>query len=160
PRQHGDVFHWQAVSSHVVELRFGKRAVARYVYEPLDETSEERRMSTALVFHHLFDPQGNRLLTKGYGGNYPHHPGGFYGFRDVTYEGGKHCNVWAGKPGNGYQAHESVLATAGGPVLGRHRVALAWRGPNKELFAREEREITVYNVHQGVLVELASRLRA
>ena len=48
-----------------------------------------------------------------------------------------------------------------GEVLGRHRVAIGWHGAdeNRKAFAEEERELTVYNVTGGQLVEFASRLR-
>ena len=51
------------------------------------------------------------------------------------------------------------LATEAGPVLGRQRVLIGWHGEDKELFAHEERELTVYNTPGGRLVEFASRLR-
>ncbi len=44
-------------------------------------------------------------------------------------------------------------------MLGRHRVEIAWHGEKKEVFAIEERELTVYNVPGGQLVEFASRVR-
>src|SRR5262249_33530257 len=45
------------------------------------------------------------------------------------------------------------------PVLARHRLAISWHGQDKQAFANEERELTVYNVPGGQLVEFASRLR-
>src|SRR5207302_7663832 len=55
--------------------------------------------------------------------------------------------------------HERTLSTEEGAVLGRHRVAIAWHGPDQEVFAREEREMTVYGMDGGTLVEFASRLK-
>ena len=46
-----------------------------------------------------------------------------------------------------------------GPVLARHRVAISWHGKDAA-FAEEERELTVYNVPGGHLIEFASRLRS
>src|SRR5581483_6029743 len=46
-----------------------------------------------------------------------------------------------------------------GPVLGRHRVRVNWHGEKKEKFAEEERELTVYRIPGGQLVEFASLLR-
>jgi hypothetical protein len=45
-------------------------------------------------------------------------------------------------------------------VLGRHRLAISWHGQDKQVFANEERELTVYNVPGGQLVEFASWLRS
>jgi hypothetical protein len=44
-------------------------------------------------------------------------------------------------------------------VLGRHRVVISWHGKDAA-FAEEERELTVYNVPGGHLIEFASRLRS
>jgi hypothetical protein len=45
-----------------------------------------------------------------------------------------------------------------GQVLGRHRITIGWHGKDKRVFAEEVRELTVYNVPGGQLVEFASRL--
>jgi hypothetical protein len=58
-----------------------------------------------------------------------------------------------------YQAHDRFLASEAGSVLGRHRVAISWHGQHKQAFAEEERELAVYNVPGGQLVDFASRLR-
>jgi hypothetical protein len=115
---------------------------------------------TYKVFHHLFDPSGKRLVTNGGPtGLYPHHRGLMYAFNKITYENGKkkadtwHCT------NDAYQSHEGFLRIEGGPILGRHRVAVGWHGPKKEMFAKEERELTVYKVPGGTLVEFASRLK-
>src|SRR5205814_5960118 len=63
------------------------------------------------------------------------------------------------QPKDTHQSHEGFLNVEAGPVLGRHRAAVAWHGPDQAVFAREEREVTVYNVPGGTLVEFASRLK-
>ena len=118
----------------------------------------KRRQETFKVYHHLYDPSGQRLVTKGPGGLFPHHRALFFGFNKVSY-GDKKADVWHCPPGC-YQSHEKFLASEAGPVLGRHRVEIAWHGPANEVFANEEREMTVYNVPGGTLVEFASRVRS
>src|SRR5262249_53548379 len=50
--------------------------VMRYMYKALDESSKDARDLTYKVFHHLFDPEGKRLVTNGGPkGLYPHHRG-------------------------------------------------------------------------------------
>jgi hypothetical protein len=44
--------------------------------------------------------------------------------------------------------------------MGRHRVLLGWHGEKGERFAEEERELTVYYIVGGTIVEFASRLKA
>jgi hypothetical protein len=80
-----------------------------------------------------------------------------YGFNNITY-GGKKVDTWH-CTGDTHVSHEGFLKQEAGPVLGRHRVAIDWHGEKKEVFAREERELTVYHVPGGTLVEFASRLK-
>ncbi len=88
------VFHWDDTAGDHDDLVFGNRAVLRYMYHPLDESSTYARMETFKPYHHVFDPTGEILLTKGPGGLWPHHHGVFYGFRQVTYDGDKKCDIW------------------------------------------------------------------
>ena len=109
------------------------------MHPPLDETSKETREQTYKVFHHLYDPSGKRLITKGPGGLYTHHRGLFYGFNKVTYGGGKKVDIWHCPVA--YQSHEKFVENAMGPVLARRRLKLAWHGIDKEVFAIEDREV-------------------
>jgi hypothetical protein len=160
-------FNWQDKKGEYAELeyvtQFGgtrRTPVMRYMYKALDESSKDARDRTYKVFHHLFDPSGKRLVTNGGPtGLYPHHRGLMYAFNKISYDGGKkkadtwHCT------NDAYQSHEGFLRVEAGPVLGRQRVAVGWHGPKKEMFAKEERELTVYKVPGGTLVEFASRLK-
>ena len=58
----------------------------------------------------------------------------------------------------GHQSHQQFMAQEAGPVLGRHLVRIGWHGQQREIFAEELRELTVYRVPTGLLVEFASRL--
>jgi hypothetical protein len=139
------------------ELRYQDRPVLRYMHQPFDSSSKEKRDLTYKVYHHLFDPAGEKPVTKGPGGLFPHHRGLFYGFNRIGYGDGKKADVWH-CTGDAYQDHEKFLAEETGPVLGRQRVQIGWHGPGKEVFAREVRELTVYKLPGGILVEFASRL--
>lgn len=136
------------------EIRYRDRPILRYVRVPLDESSRE---ATYKVYHHLYDPSGSRLVTKGLGGLYTHHRGLFYGFNKVTYGTDKKVDIWHCPVA--FQSHEKFLATEAGPVLARQQMEIAWHGLDKEVFATEQRELTVYNVPGGTLVEFASVLR-
>jgi hypothetical protein len=151
-----DVFSWHDTPGESSELRYKDVPVLRYMDHPLDESTKTKREETFKVYHHLFDLDGNRV-TKGPGGLYTHHRGLFYGFREVTYDDGKKTDIWHCPKAS--QQNEKFLETEAGPVLGRQRVLIAWHGEEKEIFAHEERELTVYAVPGGRLVEFASRLR-
>ena len=153
------VFHWNDTKGEAQQLDFGSTPVLRYVYKALDTSSKEKREETFKVYHHLFDPTGKQLVTKGPGGLYTHHRGIFYGFKDVTYGDNKKVDIWHCTKDT-YQEHEKILSAEAGPVLGRHRVQIAWHGTTKDVFAHEERELTVYHLPGGTSVEFASRLKS
>ncbi len=154
-----DKFHWKDTPGDHDLLSFGDRPVMQYMYHPLDDSTKAAREETYKVYHHVFDSTGKRLLTKGPRGQDSHHRGLFYGFNRVTYDNGKKkANVWECS-GDAYQSHEGFLSSEAGPVLGRHLLAIDWHGEKKEVFAHEQREMTVYDVPGGTLIDFASELK-
>jgi hypothetical protein len=158
----GETFSWHDHAGDFTELHFGTRPVLRYHYRAYDDSSKERRERTYKVFHHLFSPKGDVLTTGGLADDpdvhSPHHRGIFFGFNRISYGDGKTADTWHCTNG-AHQSHDRFLASEAGPVLGRHRLAISWYGQDKQAFAQEERELTVYNVPGGQLVEFASKLR-
>ena len=149
-------FAWRDTPQQFSELSYAGRPVLRYVYLPR-EAAEKAGDTVFKVYHHLYDPEGARLVTKGENtGLHPHHRGLFYGFTRVTY-GGVTVNTWACWKDN-YQSHQGFLASEAGPVLGRHEVAIDWHGQDRKVFAKERRELSAYQVAGGQLVDFASRL--
>lgn len=149
----------QDTPGEYTELMFGDRPVLRYMYKKLDESSKEAREQTFKVFHHVYNPSGAEIITKGPGGKYTHHRGLFFGFNRVTYGDGKKADVWH-CTGDAHQSHEGVAGSEAGPVLGRHTLNVAWHGEKKEVFANEQRELTIYNLPGGTLIDFASRVRS
>ncbi len=140
-------------------LYFGDAPVLRYVCKTFDDSTPEKRFETYKVFHELWSPDGTRMVTNGVEDPkslYPHHRGIFFGFRKVTYGDGKETDIWHCP--KAHQANEKIEASEAGPVLGRQRALIGWYGDEKDLFANEERELTVYNTPGGRLVEFRSRL--
>jgi hypothetical protein len=151
----------------------------RYMNRPYDASSADARNKSYKVFHHLYDPTGKRFVTNGGHTDenitdpkkllYPHHRGIMYGFNKCTYgpDLKLQADTWHCPPQNdkkkvanaAHVEHEKTLSAETGPVLGRHRVLIGWFGSGDKPFAKEERELTVYNVKGGTLVEFASRLR-
>jgi len=154
-------FTWRDHPGHHAELMFGERHVITYHYERLDETTPASRVRTYKVFHHVFSPNGDRRITNGLDEDpkvhSPHHRGIFYGFNRITYGEGKRADTWHCIDG-AFQQHERLLTSEEGPVLARQRVLISWHGKDAS-FAEEERELTVYNVPGGHLIEFASQLR-
>ena len=150
---------WTEPDGRSVELRNAGQSLLRYMYEPLDESTPERRAETYKVYHHVFEPTGKTLLTKGPSGLYPHHRGLFYGFNRISYGDGKKTDTWHCTNG-AYQSHAGFLSSEAGVVIGRHVVQVDWHGAESKVFAQEERELTAYVQPNGTLIEFASRLKS
>ena len=154
-------FVWRDQHGHHIDLMSGERKIVTYHYERLDESTPTSRIRTYKVFHHVFSPAGDRIVTGGLNEDpkvhSPHHRGIFYGFNRITYGDGRRADTWHCTDG-AYQQHERFLASEQGPVLARHRVEISWHGKDAA-FATEERELTVYNVPGGHLIGFASRLQ-
>jgi hypothetical protein len=160
-------FRWVDRPEQFSELFYGNRPVLRYMDMPYD-SNPRKRVFNYKVFHHLYDPEGKFFVTNGGETDYPmepkrkllfpHHRGLMYAFNKITYNG-KTVDTWHAKPGDTHQEHVKVLSEEAGPLLGRHRVLVDWHGKDNEVFAKEERELTVYHMPAGTLVEFASRLK-
>lgn len=176
-------FAWTEKKGEYQELllTYSGRAmkVLRYMNRPYDESSPEARNKSYKVFHHLYDNAGKRFVTNGGFADdgaadpkkllYPHHRGIMYGFNKCTFgpDLKSQADTWHCPPQNekkkvanaAHVAHEKTLSAETGPLLGRHRVLIGWYGSGEKPFALEERELTVYHVKGGTLVEFASRLK-
>lgn len=160
-------FSWTDLPDRYAELLYGDRPVMRYMDMPYDPNPKKRVLNYK-VFHHLYDPEGKFFVTNGGETDYPdqpkkkllypHHRGLMYAFNKCTYDG-QTVDTWHAKPGDTHEEHVKFLNVEAGPVLGRHRVLVDWHGKDNDVFAKEERELTVCNVPGGTLVEFASRLR-
>ncbi|MDY0165026.1 MAG: PmoA family protein [Thermoguttaceae bacterium] len=151
----GPAFSWHDTPGESALLQYDGKPVLRYMYAAFDPNNVEE---TKKVFHHLYDPRGQRLVTKGPGGLFSHHRGLFYGFNRIDYGKGR-VDVWHANGGE-HQKHVEFLSEEAGPVLGRHCVLIAWNGRDGAAFAREKREMTVYATPGGRLVEFASQLES
>jgi hypothetical protein len=147
----GETFSWQHRPEQYAELSFAGRPVVRYMCKPPDRQNVEE---TCKVFHHVDNPAGTHFVTEGPGGKYTRHRGLFFGYCNITHDGGKAAN-WGCS--TNWQAHADCLAEEVGPVLGRHEAAIDWHG-GKAVFAKERREVCVFNVPGGILIEWTTRL--
>ena len=146
-------FAWKHVADEYAELSCGDRPVLRYMCLKFTDATREDAFK---VYHHVYNPAGSRLITKGPGGKYTHHRGLFFGYCQVTYGEGKRADTWSGR--NTPETHAGFLAEEAGPVLGRHLVAVDWQGSDKQPYLKEQRELTVYKTPGGTLIEFASQL--
>jgi hypothetical protein len=161
-------FQFKEIDGAYTDLWRGTQPIFRYMHRAYDNSSDANRDKTYKVFHHLYDPTGTRIVTNGGQSDpgsegkkllYPHHRGLMFAFNKITYGNGKKADVWHAKPKDTHQSHHGTLSEEAGLVLGRHRVAIDWHGPDQKVFAKEEREMTVYGIEGGTLIEFASRLK-
>ncbi len=149
-------FQWHDDGSVQSELQFGDRPVIKYMYEPVDDSTPERRGETYKVFHQVYTPDGNQLITKGPGGLFPHHRGLFYGFNRISY-GDQKADVWHCNKGES-QGQQQSLEQVGGPVMGRDLNAIYWRGQDGKPFATEVRETTSRQIAGATMIDFHSTL--
>jgi len=171
---------WHDEAGKYSELRLGDRPVLRYINRPLDESTEQSRYETYKVFHHLFDPAGNQLVTGGPTGTeeyskdvkYPHHRGIFYGFNRITYGDGQKADTWHCNNGESQQ-HASFQSVFSGswkkdPFNGKdtnvpfssHELAIDWIGSDGKVFAKEKRTVGATVRPNGTLVNFGSTLES
>ncbi len=143
------------------QLSFDGKPVLRYFHQPFDakltEKGKETANPTTKPYHHLFAADGTTIVTNSNQGQYPHHRGIYFGFNNITYGDGKKADVWHCRNGES-TAHEKVLSTEAGPLFGRHTLQIAWNGQDGKPFANEKRELTVFNLPGGKLIEFDSLL--
>jgi hypothetical protein len=157
PSKLDETFAWKTVEGDYAEASVGTRPVLRYMYKALDESTKDARTQTYKIFHHLYDPKGEMFVTKGPGSQFTHHRGIFYGFNKVTYGDNRTCDVWH-CTGDAFQSHEKFLLAEAGPVYARQRLSVAWHGVKKEVFATEERDLSVASLPGGTLLDFVSEL--
>lgn len=146
-----------------------KRPALTYMRPKFDDSSKDRRNETYKVFHHVHDPVDGKILTNGgyleppKGTKkllFPHHRGLMFAFNRISYAGGKKkADTWHATTGDAHQEDAGQVQQSGGKVLARHQVKVDWYA-NKETFAKENRELTVYDLKGGWLIEFASRLKS
>lgn len=150
-------FHYVDEAGKYNELSLGERPLLRYMYEALDTSSPERTGETYKVYHHVYDPTGSRFVTKGPGGKFPHHRGLFFGFNRISYGDGLSADIWHCRNGE-HQLQIEILEQTTGPVMGRQLLAIDWYGRQDDVFAKERRELTAYNVDGGIMIDFATVL--
>ncbi len=138
-------------------LRDG-RLVARYMHAH-DNSTKERRVETYKPFLHVFDAEGKEPITKGSGGQFPHHRGIFIGWNKMTVNGKKY-DRW--HMPDGEQVHVRMIAT-GTDKNASFTSLVRWSGRGAEQPILEEaRTFTFLQPPSGAYacIDAISRVRA
>lgn len=152
----------EKANSHIDIVRNGKPLV-RFMNAKRDGTTKDTHELTFKPFHHIYDPvKQETLLTNGAGlaANkellFPHHRGLFYAFNKVSY-GKEKCDVWHGRNGEYVEFDRTISQEAKGNIA-KHSSALSWHGTKGDVFAQEERMITVTDKAEGIMIDFDSTL--
>jgi len=161
------VFSWENKKDDYLDLIFNGRKAARYMYA-YDVSNPQRVFETYKPFLHVFDAQGENLLTNGPDGIhpyvknkvlYPHHRGIFIGWNRLEF-GGQRYDFW--HMSGGVQVHQKFLALTAGPVLARFRALIHWNDKNGMPVIVEQRETTIFRQSSPaiLLLEFQTELKA
>lgn len=121
----------------------------RPVYDPA------HALETCKPFHHVHAPDG-RLLTKGQGGEYPHHRALFLGWNKLQWRGTSY-DFWHCR--NGEAQRCTAAAPAGAD--GWQRTEVDWCAGTGEVVLHERRELRARDVAaDAVVLDVRTELRA
>ncbi len=151
PAQGG--FSFRDVAGKYLDLLFAGRPVTRLMYE----WDPNRREETYKVYHHVFDPQGKRPITKGPGGKYTHHRGIFIGWRSVEFAGKKY-DFWHMKTVT--QQLKQFTENIAGPVLARSTATIEWNDPQGKPVITEQRTLVAYRQSGAILLDWSTALKS
>lgn len=148
-------FDWERVGDHSMQLLFNGNPVIQYEHPVFDPDDIEE---TKKPFHHVFEPSGDDLITKGPGGRFSHHRGIFFGYNHV-YINDERIDIWHANDGERSE-HIEVIREFAGPVMGGHEVRIHWKDHDGEPFIEEIRTIRVFRQDTDeTLIDFASILQ-
>lgn len=145
PAGAAEKFEWKIdETSGMADLMLGDRPVVRYMFA-YDLSTPARRNETYKVFHHVFGPGTKTLITKGAGGDYPHHRGIYLGFSRTRYGGGYsdfwHCVEETKKEGASLK-HIGFVESRGDEEQGTMTADIHWINAQREPVVVEKRTLT------------------
>ncbi|MDF1656016.1 MAG: PmoA family protein [Verrucomicrobiales bacterium] len=155
-------FSWKDTEGKYLDLTHGSRSIARYVYEPVDDSSIERRNETYKPFCHIYQWwSGDNFITKGPGGKYPHHRGIYYGFSRISYTddaGVKHEKVDNWHCRKAAQVHREFTDKVATKDSASFTSRIDWLGDNGTAFASESRSMTFSLQNKDIVIDFTSTL--
>ena len=151
PAQTADArFRWVVVSDGVLDLVEDGKRILRYMYA-FDTATPERAHETYKCYHHVFDGEGEHLLTKGPGGLYTHHRGLFIGWNRLTIEE-KEYDFWHMKTVT--QRHAGTIELSAGGDRARQALRIDWCDEDGRVIMAERRELTIHHAEESAILLL------
>lgn len=145
------------VGDHLDVLLNGK-PLARYQYA-FDSSTPERLQETYKPYLHVLDVEGKAPITKGPGGDFPHHRGLVVGWNKLTTPAGV-VDRWHMKGGN--IIHQKLLTQKADKDSATFTALIHWQGSTEDPILAEERTITLLHAPAPAyaLIEMRSELKA
>ncbi|WAC21032.1 PmoA family protein [Luteolibacter sp. SL250] len=134
------------------------RLVGRYMYGR-DKSSKNLDFDTAKTYLHVFDAEGKETITKGPGGELPHHRGIFIGWNKLTV-GGKADDLWHMKGSE--QLHQKFVDEKVDDTSASITSLVTWKGKSGATLLEERRTMTFRKAPAPayLLVDFTSTLTA
>ncbi len=155
-------FTWQDDPGKHLDLLFDQKKVFRYEYE-LDSQFVKGETLTAKnkVFFHIYDLDGEHLITNGYEeGVWSHHRGIMIGWRDVGFRD-QELSFW-GMEDLTTQKHIKFVTKTAGPVLAKVEALIHWNDSTGTTVLEEHRFATIYHQKSPdiLMLDFSSNLKA
>jgi hypothetical protein len=138
-----------------LDVRFAGQTVARYMYA----YDTERLTDTYKPYLHVMDADGQRPITKGPGGQFPHHRAIFIGYNRMTADG-KNYDLW--HMSGGPQVHQKFSEQHAGADRAQFTSVVHWNTKDGRTLLEEERSFVFHAVETPALVkvDVISKLKA
>ncbi|MEK0446575.1 MAG: hypothetical protein RLZZ399_1896, partial [Verrucomicrobiota bacterium] len=151
-------FSFQDTAGDHLDVLWNGKAVVRYQYAH-DSSTPERLSDTYKPYLHVLDADGKVPITKGPGGQFPHHRGLFVGWNKLTTPSGT-IDRWHMKGGN--IVHQKLISQKADAQSATFTALIHWQGATDAPVLAEERTYTVLPAPAPAyaLVEMRSELKA
>ena len=151
-----DAFAFADTSGKHLDVTAGGKPLVRFMYAYAPATKESLH-DTYKPFLHVFDPGGDKFITKGPGGLFTHHRGIFIGWNKITFNG-KSYDRW--HMSGGEQVVQKILRQEAAADKATFTALVHWNDAAKEAFIVEERTFTVRRGLVGTVIDFSSKLSA
>jgi hypothetical protein len=141
-----------------LDVLLNGNTVARYMYA-YDKSTKDTLHETYKPYLHVYDPTGQRPITKGAGGKYTHHRGIFIGWNKMQFQGQSY-DRWHMKGGE--QIHQRFLNQKAGKSGASFTSLVHWNDSEGKPILEEQRSMTFKSAPSPayVFIEFSTQLKA
>jgi hypothetical protein len=138
-----------------LDVVYAGRVVARYMVA----YDTQRWTDTYKPYLHVMDAEGKQPITKGPGGQFPHHRGIFIGYNRLSFDGNNY-DLW--HMSGGPQVHQEFSDQQAGPDQARFTSLVHWNTKDDRTLLEEQRTFVFHAIESPglVKVDVISKLKA